>query len=471
MTEPTMAELAKRLADTQAALDIIWTMVAGFLVMFMQAGFALVETGLTRAKNAAHTIGINLLVYAVSVIGFAAVGFGLEMGGGGGAFGAQTLLNEEFTISLFRRSFGLFGITGFGLHPLSLYTPAVAASFLFSTVFLSIAVTIPTGAAAERWKLASFVLFSVAMSTLLYPIYANWVWGGGWLAQLGSNFGLGHGHVDFAGSSVVHLTGGVASLVIARQIGPRLGKYSPDGRIRVIAPQSIPQVVLGTFILSFGWFGFNAGSTRSGMDTRLAVVAANTMLAGAAGVFAAYVYVKTKWGKADPSWLANGMLAGLVAITASCAFVSAWAAVLIGAIGGVLAVVATTFIDARLRIDDPVGASAVHGVSGAWGVLALGLFANGTYGQGLNGVARGVTGLFYGDGGQLVASVVGILANVAYVGGGTVLTFWIVNKIVGNRVSAEEEIAGLDLSEMGVQAYSADPGPAAGTANPVTRQP
>jgi len=464
MTEPTVAELAKRLAETQAALDIVWTMVAGFLVMFMMAGFALVETGLTRAKNAAHTMGMNLLVYAVGVIGFAALGFGLEMGGGGGAFGAQTVLNEEFTISLFGKSFGLFGIAGFLLRPLSAYTPGVAATFLFATVFMSVAVTIPTGAAAERWKLTSLVLFSLVTSTLVFPVYANWVWGGGWLSQLGANFGLGHGHVDFAGSSAVHLTGGVTALVVARQLGPRLGKYLPDGRIRAIAPQSIPQVVLGTFILGFGWFGFNAGSTRSALDTRLAVVAANTMLAGAAGAFAAYIYAKTRWGKADPSWLANGMLAGLVAITASCAFVSAWAAVLVGATGSILAIVATALIETRLRIDDPVGASAVHGVSGAWGVLALGLFANGTYGQGLNGVPGGVTGLFYGDGGQVVASVVGILANIAFVGVATSLAFWLVNKFVGNRVSAEEEVAGLDLSEMGVQAYSADAGPS-GTAN------
>jgi ammonium transporter, Amt family len=270
--------------------------------------------------------------------------------------------------------------------------------------------------------------------------------------------------VDFAGSSVVHLTGGVAALVIARQIGPRLGKYSPDGRSQAIAPQSIPQVVLGTFILAFGWFGFNAGSTRSAIDGRLAVVAANTMIAGGAGAFAAYAYAKTKWGKADPSFLANGLLAGLVAITAACAYVSAWAAGLIGAIGGILAIEAAVFMDSRLRIDDPVGASAVHGVSGAWGVLALGLFANGTYGQGLNGVASGVTGLFYGDGGQLVASVVGIVANLAYVGGMAVLIFWIVGKLVGNRVSVEDEIVGLDLPEMGVHAYSADPGPITGAA-------
>jgi Amt family ammonium transporter len=471
MAEPTIAELAKGYADTQVALDVVWTMVAGFLVMFMQAGFALVETGLTRAKNAAHTMGMNLLVYGIGVIGFLAVGFGLEMGGGGGAFGAQTLLNQEFTISLFGRSFGLFGMTGFGLHPLSIYTSGVGATFLFHAVFMNVAATIPTGAAAERWRISSFVLFSLIMSTLLFPVYANWVWGGGWLSQLGRNFGLGHGHVDFAGSSVVHLTGGVAALVIARQLGPRLGKYSPDGRIQAIAPQSIPQVVLGTFILAFGWFGFNAGSTRSAVDGRLAVVAANTMIAGAAGTFAAYGYAKTKWGKADPSWLANGMLAGLVAITASCAYVSAWAAALIAAIGGVLAIEAAVFIDSRQRIDDPVGASAVHGVSGAWGVLALGLFANGTYGRGLNGVASGVTGLFYGDGGQLFASVVGIVANVAWVGGATTLAFWIVGKIVGNRVSAEDEIAGLDLPEMGVHAYSPDPGPAAGTVSPGRKQP
>jgi len=464
MNEPTVAELARRLSDTQAALDVVWTVLGAFLVMFMQAGFALVETGLTRAKNAAHTMGMNLLVYGIGVLGFAFVGFGLAMGGVGPLYGAASALNQEFTIRLGGKDFGLFGMTGFGLHPLSLYTPAVAATFLFHTVFMDTAATIPTGAAAERWRFSSFALFSVALSTLVYPVYANWVWGGGWLAQLGRNFGLGHGHVDFAGSSVVHLTGGVAALVVARGLGPRLGKYLPDGRIQAIAPQSIPQVVLGTFILAFGWFGFNAGSTRSGMETRLAVVAANTMIAGAAGASSAYLYVKTRWGKAEPSWLANGTLAGLVAITASCAFVSAWAAALIGAVAGVLAIVAAVFIDTRLRIDDPVGASAVHGVCGAWGALAVGLFANGTYGQGMNGVAGGVAGLLYGDGGQLVASAIGVLANVAFVALSTSLAFLAVGKVVPNRVSPEDEVSGLDVPEMGVLAYSADPGPAAAIA-------
>jgi Amt family ammonium transporter len=440
-------------------------MVDAFKLILMQAGFAFVETGLTRAKNAAHTMGMNFLVYSIGIIGFYFVGFGLQMGGVGGVFGESAILSKEFTLHLFGKDFGLFGMTGFALHPLSLYSAGVAATFLFQMVFMDTTATIPTGAAAERWKFMSFVIFSFVISTVIYPIYANWVWGGGWLSQLGTNFGLGHGHVDFAGSSVVHMTGGVAAIVLAKMIGPRLGKYAPDGRINPIAPHSIPQVMLGTFILAFGWFGFNAGSTLSGMDTRLAVVAVNTMLASATGAFSAYVYVKSRWGKADPSWLANGMLAGLVAITAPCAFVSAWAAALIGAVAGVLVVVAAVFIDSKLRIDDPVGASAVHGVNGAWGILSLGLLANGTYGQGLNGVPYGVTGLLYGDKGQFLASLIGIGANVVYVGGMAALAFWVIGKVVGNRVSAEDEIAGLDLPEMGVHGYSTDPGPAVGVAH------
>jgi len=459
VADPTITDLAKNLADTQTALNIVWTMIAGFLVMFMQAGFALVETGLTRAKNAAHTMGMNFLVYAIGIIGFYFIGFGLQMGGVGAVFGEQPILAKEFTIELFGKPFGLFGMTGFMLQPLSLFTAGVATTFLFQMCFMDTTCTIPTGAAAERWKFTSFVLFSFVISTIIYPVYANWVWGGGWLSQIGVNFGLGHGHVDFAGSSVVHMTGGVMALVLGKMIGPRAGKYGADGRIHPIAPHSIPQVMLGTFILAFGWFGFNAGSTLSGMDTRLAVVATNTMIASATGAFAAYLYVKIKWGKADPSWLANGMLAGLVAITAPCAFVSAWAAGVIGAIAGVLVIVAAVFIDTKLKIDDPVGASAVHGVNGAWGIIALGLFSNGVYGQGLNGVAHGVTGLFYGDAGQFVASCIGVLANIAYVAPLAAVAFYVIGKVVGNRVPLEDEVNGLDLPEMGVLGYSSDGGP------------
>jgi Amt family ammonium transporter len=465
--EPTVASLAKSLADTQTALNLVWVMVAAFLVMFMQAGFALVETGLTRAKNVAHTMGMNFFVYAIGIIGFYFVGFGLQMGGVGAlaTLGGDASLNHEFVINLFGKDFGLFGMKGFML-PLSMYTPAIAAIFMFQMVFMDTTCTIPTGAAAERWKISSFILFSFVISTIIYPIYANWTWGGGWLSALGTNFGLGHGHVDFAGSSVVHLTGGVMALVLAKMIGPRIGKFDKDGNPRPIPAHNIAQVMTGTFILAFGWFGFNAGSTLAGMDGQLAIVAVNTMLASATGAFGAYFYVKVKFGKPDPTWLANGMLAGLVAITAPCAFVSSWAAMLIGFIAGMLVVVAALFIERKLKLDDPVGASAVHGVNGAWGILATGLFANGTYGQGLNGVAYGVTGLFYGDKGQFVASVIGILANIAWVAPVAALSFWIIGKLVGgNRPTAEDEVNGLDISEMGILGYD-DAGPGTGGARP-----
>jgi len=464
--EPTVADLAKSLADTQSALNLVWVMVAAFLVMFMQAGFALVETGLTRAKNVAHTMGMNFFVYAIGIIGFYFVGFGLQMGGVGAlaTLGGDASLNHEFVINLFGKDFGLFGLKGFML-PLSMYTPAIAAIFMFQMVFMDTTCTIPTGAAAERWKFSSFVLFSFVIATVIYPIYANWVWGGGWLAALGANFGLGHGHVDFAGSSVVHLTGGVMALVLAKMIGPRIGKFGKDGKPRPIPAHNIAQVMTGTFILAFGWFGFNAGSTLAGMDGQLAIVAVNTMLASATGAFGAYVFAKYKFGKPDPTWLANGMLAGLVAITAPCAFVSSWAAMLIGLVSGVLVIVAALFIERVLKLDDPVGASAVHGVNGAWGILATGIFANGTYGQGLNGVAGGVRGALYGDWGQLGASIIGILANIAWVAPVAALAFFIIGKLVGNRASAEDEVNGLDISEMGILGYD-DAGPGTGGAKP-----
>src|SRR5690606_11012007 len=271
--------------------------------------------------------------------------------------------------------------------------------------FMDAACTIPTGALAERWKFASFVLFGFAMSTVIYPVYAHWVWGGGWLSALGRNYGLGHGHVDFAGSSAVHLTGGVAALVGARLVGPRIGKFGPDGTPRGIPGHNLALAMTGTFVLAFGWFGFNAGSTLAATDLRTAIVAVNTMLSSAAGAFAATLHTWRGFGKPDPTWMCNGMLAGLVAITAPCAFVDAPSAVLIGGLAGVLVVKAATFVEETLRIDDPVGAIGVHGANGAWGILALGLFANGSYGEGLNGVPGGVRGLFYGDSGQFFAAL------------------------------------------------------------------
>ncbi|HVZ74602.1 MAG TPA: ammonium transporter [Polyangia bacterium] len=466
MAEPTIVDLAKDLADTKAlvaqgqtALNIVWTLVTGFLVMFMQAGFALVETGMTRAKNVAHTMGMNFLVYSIGVLGFWIMGFALQMGGVGpmSTFGNDPTLSREFTITIGGHDFGLFGMHGFFLSP-AVYTAPVAALFLFQMVFMDTAATIPTGAMAERWRFSSFVAFSFVLSAFMYPIFGNWVWGGGWLSQLGKNFGLGHGHVDFAGSSVVHMVGGVAAFVGAKMMGPRLGKYTLDGRPKPIPAHNVPMVVLGTFILAFGWFGFNPGSTLSGTDTHIAVIAVNTMLASAAGAVGAYFYLKARFGTPDVSMLCNGMLGGMVAITAPCAFVTAPAAVFIGLVSGVLVIVSALFIERTLKIDDCVGASSVHGVCGAWGIISLGLFADGRYGDGWNGVAGPVRGLLYGDGGQLAAECIGVLTNIAWVGTITFITFKILEAFTPARSAAQDEREGLDVPEMGIEGYAAEVG-------------
>lgn len=458
MTALSGSDLAREVAATQAALNLVWLLLTAFLVMFMQAGFALLETGLTRAKNVAHTMGMNFLVYSLGVLVFWAVGFGLQMGGAGPltTLGGDASLNAEFTISLGGHQWGLFGMRGFFLDP-QVFTPAVAAVFLFQMVFMDTALTIPTGALAERWRFGAFVGFSVILAALIYPLFANWVWGGGWLSALGRNLGWGHGHVDFAGSTVVHLTGGVVAFIGAKRLGPRLGKFGPDGSPRAIPGHNVAYAVLGTFILAFGWFGFNAGSTLAGTDTRIAVVAVNTMLASAAGGVAGCAYVWSRFGKPDVSMMCNGMLGGLVAITASCAFVSAAAAVFIGAVAGVLVIAVATFVESVLKVDDPVGAIAVHGGGGAWGTVALGLFANGTYGAGLNGVEGGVRGLLYGDAGQLLANGVGIVVNVVFVGGTSYLAFSVVQKVISHRVAEHDELTGLDLPEMGIEGYTSEP--------------
>jgi len=465
--ELTVTELTRQVAeartlalDAQTALNIVWTLLCGFLVMFMQAGFALVETGLTRAKNVAHTMGMNFLVYSIGILGYWAIGFGLQMGGVGalGTFGNDATLSTEFTVHLAGKDFGLFGMSGFFLTP-AVYTSPIAALFLFQMVFMDTTATIPTGALAERWKFQSFVLFSFVVAAIIYPIYGNWVWGGGWLSQLGKNFGLGHGHVDFAGSSVVHLVGGTAALVGAAVVGPRIGKYSADGRARPIPGHNVPMTVLGTFILALGWFGFNSGSTLSGMDARIAVIATNTMLASASGAFGAYLWMKARFGAPDVSMLCNGMLGGMVAITAPCAFVTAPTAVFIGLVAGVLVINSALFIENVLKIDDPVGASSVHGACGTWGILALGLFADGRYGEGWNGVPGKVRGLFYGDPGQLAANCIGILACVAWAGAMTYLALRGIEALVGNRVPPADEIGGLDVPEMGMEGYAMEPEP------------
>ena len=368
-------------------------------------------------------------------------------------WGGYAGLDKEFSIDILGKSFGLFGYQGFCLTGTN-YDLSVFAMFLFQMVFMDTTCTIPTGALAERWKFSSFFIYGLIVSTIMYPVYGNWVWGGGWLSALGRNFGLGHGHVDFAGSSVVHLTGGVISIVAAKIVGPRIGKYNKDGSSNALPGHNIPMAIIGTFILAFGWFGFNAGSTLAGTDLRISIVAVNTMMAGTTGAISATLWMwwfRTK--KPDPSMMCNGLLAGLVAITAPCAFVNSISACIIGLIAGILVIEAVFFVDRVLKLDDPVGAISVHGVCGAFGCICLGLFADGTYGDGWNGVAGKVTGLFYGDGKQLLAQSIGVLSNILYIAPLSYILFKVLDKVVGNRPSAEAEIGGLDIPEMGVIGY------------------
>ena len=453
-SEPLAAKLADVIGHNRISTNIVWTLICGFLVMFMQAGFAMAETGFTRAKNAGHTMAMNFMVYGLGLLGYWFCGFALQMGGVGGvaALGGAKALNSEFVIHLFGKDFGLFGMKGFFLSG-DTYDAAIFTLFLFQMVFMDTTATIPTGSMAERWNMKSFFVYGFLVSGLIYPLYANWVWGGGWLSALGANFGLGHGHVDFAGSSVVHMTGGVCALAGAMVLGPRLGKFNKDGSPNPIPGHHIPMAVVGCFILAFGWFGFNAGSTLAGTDLRIGVIATNTMLAGAAGAVSSWVYMWMRYGKPDISMSANGLLAGLVAITAPCAFVTAPVAVLIGAIAGVLCVLSVFFFERVMKIDDPVGAISVHGVNGAWGVLSLGLFADGKYGDGFNGVKGCVTGLFYGDSGQFLAQCIGTLTNVVYVFIISWVIFKVLDKVIGLRVPPEMELEGLDQAEVAVTAY------------------
>jgi Amt family ammonium transporter len=464
-TEPLAMKLADSVGHNRVAINFEWTLFTGFLVMFMQAGFALVETGLCRAKNAGHTMAMNFMIYPLGMLGFYICGFAFMFGGmadplspsGGGiaTMGGYAGLNHELGFTLGGHFIGLLGWKGFLLKGAG-YDTAAFALFLFQMVFMDTTATIPTGGAAERWKFSAFMIYGCLLGMIMYPVFGNWVWGNGWLAEMGVNWGIGHGHVDFAGSSVVHMQGGVIALIFAWLIGPRYGKYDANGKlVNPIVPHSIPMAMLGTFILAFGWFGFNPGSSLAGTDLRIAVVAVNTMLASATGALGATLYMwwfKTK--KPDPAMMCNGMLAGLVAITCPCAFVSAGGASIIGLVSGILVVESVFFFD-KIRVDDPVGAISVHGVNGAWGCLSLGLFADGTYGDGWNGVAGTVKGLFYGGGGgQLLAEFIGVTVCFVTLSVLSLIVYYIAEKLVGNRVSKEVEIAGLDLPEMGAPGYA-----------------
>ena len=454
--KPTTAELAAELGHVKASLNLFFVIFGGALVFFMQAGFALVETGFCRSKNAVHVIMTNFVIFAIGVIAYWAVGFALEFGGVGtlSTLGGTQPLSGLAQIA---DGWGIFGHQGFFLSGQS-YDVAILGFFFFQLVFMDTAATIPTGAMAERWKFSSFVVYGFFIAAIVYPIYGSWVWGGGWLSALGRNVGLGHGAVDFAGSGVVHALGGFAALAGAVVLGPRVGKFGKDGRPRVILAHNIPLAILGVIILVFGWIGFNGASTLAATDMRFSVVIVNTFIACAAGCLAAMFLVWKLYGKPDPSMAANGMLAGLVAITAPCAFVDTVGAFVIGLLAGIIVVGAIVFVEGKLKVDDPVGAVSVHGICGLWGLLAVGLFADGSYGDGLNGVTGTVTGLLYGGGfGQLGAQVIDMAVVVVWAFGLMYAFFKVQDKLQGIRVTRDEETIGLDVPELGVAAYPDSP--------------
>jgi Amt family ammonium transporter len=406
-------------------VDFVWVLVCAFLVFFMQAGFAMVEAGFCRAKNVTNLMMKNLMDMAMGSLAFFAIGFAIM-------FGADKA--------------GIFGTSGWFLAG-NAYDVDQLKLFMFQLVFAATAATIVSGAVAERLKFSSYLIYSVVVCALIYPIYGHWVWGGGWLSSL--PFGLGH--LDFAGSGVVHLVGGSVGLAGAIALGPRFGKFGPDKKPKAIPGHSMSLAALGTFILWFGWFGFNPGSTLSAHELRISVIAVNTNMAAAAGALAAMIVMYKKTRKFDVGMTLNGTLAGLVAITAPCAWVAPWASVVIGLVAGVL-VVLSVFALENMGVDDPVGAVSVHGTNGLWGLISLGIFADGTYGN-YTTEAPMVKGLLYGDGGQLIAQLIGAATCFLWAFVVGFITFKLIDVVNGLRVAPEEEIQGLDIYEHGTPAY------------------
>jgi len=426
------AQEADPAADAVRGLDTAWVLVAAFLVFFMQAGFALVEAGLTRAKNASNIMMKNVMDFVMGSLGYWAIGYGLMFG---------NVTN------------GFFGTSNFflGVTSDSVGNVPLLAFWLFQLVFAGTAATIVSGAMAERTKFSGYLIYSIVISALIYPIFGHWVWGEGWLWTLGDTTGLvpEGGFRDFAGSTVVHSVGGWAALMGTLALGPRIGRFNSDGTPNAIPGHSVTLFGLGVFILWLGWFGFNPGSQLAIVGSNadaVALVAANTNLAAAAGAAAAVIYGYITGRKANVGAAFNGVLGGLVAITAPCAFVTPLDSVIIGAVGGVLVMVFGKVLEA-LKIDDPVGAIPVHLVAGAWGTLAVGIFSS----------LNGVTGLLHGGGvGQLIIQLIGVVACGIWTAATTGLLFFILKKTIGLRVSPEEEIQGLDAMEHGTIAYPQD---------------
>jgi Amt family ammonium transporter len=432
----------------------------------MQAGFALLTCGLVRKKNAAHLMMLNFAAYVFAFLAYYAVGFAFQWGGvainaAPAAIGGTPTLNHYL---LGDGQWGFLGGNGFFLSGPA-YDASANTLMLFEVVFMETAGYIIVGAICERITFGAFLLCELFIGAILYPVFGCWVWGGGWLSQLGSTMGMGHGYVDFAGSTVVHAIGGFCAMALAVILGPRAGKYGADGKPRAFPAHNIPFVVIGTFILLFGWMGFNPGSTLAATDLRISVIAVNTNLAAVAGSASALLLWYFMFGKPDITMACNGMLAGLVAITAPCAFVGANAAVIIGIIAGVIVCVGVLFNERVLKVDDPCGAISVHGYCGWFGAVSVGIFADGAYGAGWNGVGaseylgaagRGVTGLLYGDTSQFVCQLMGATLCVLWAFGATYVVFTAVNAVKSMRVAPEVEFEGLDVPEFGMLGYPED---------------
>jgi Amt family ammonium transporter len=409
----------------KTAINFTWTLVAAFLVFWMQAGFAMLG-GFLRKKSTANYLTKSYMDFSAGALTYWLFGFALMFGG------------SELAPGLGSGNW-FIGFSGFMLLG-DAYDVTTQMVWLFQMMFAATAATIVAGMCAERMKFQAYLIYSFFVCGVIYTIHGHWVWGGGWLGTLGCH--------DFAGSGVVHAVGGFVGLAGAWILGPRIGKYNPDGTPNAIPGHSITMVVLGTFILFFGWFGFNPGSTMAATDLRISVIAVNTFLSGAIGAITVAYYTYARTGKADITLICNGALAGLVAITASCATVAPWGAVCIGLIAGFIMLGAVTLVESVFKIDDPVGAFSVHGANGIWGLLSVGVFADGTYG--------GINGLVTGSGWQLVLQAINCIAVIAWAFGLGCILFLVLKVTVGIRVSREVELAGLDVHEHGITCYPED---------------
>lgn len=435
------------------AVNMTWTIIMGALVWFMQLGFAFLGAGMLRSKAQVNYWSKSYIDFSIGVVVFALIGFAFMFGGSGNTFpGFNDAKGNPIPIPGLEGGNQFIGWSGFGLAG-DAYDVVTITYFFFEAVFAATSVTIVAGMVAERLKFQAYLLYTILINIFIYPVYGHWMWGNGWLATL--PFGVGAR--DFAGSGVVHAVGGFTGLAGAFLLGPRIGKYNKDGTPNSFPAHNIPYMFAGTFVLFFGWFGFNPGSTLAATDYRISVIAVNTYLSGgmAAAVNAYLTYIIKR--KSDPTAIANGALGGLVAITAPCAYVAPWAAIVIGAIAGPLTVYGNKFAERSLKIDDAVGAWGVHGASGLWGLLSIGIFADGTYGGGkYNGVDySGVTGILYGPlgVGQLIAQLIDIVVVAGFAFGMGLVIFGAIKATMGLRVSPEVELAGLDFHEHEYVAY------------------